>query len=654
VNGVHVGAWRRSGTRDRRQAGVGAADPVTSLDLDEDLPLEESRWRGRLISMAILAAVVTAAAVTSYFLFFNGSSAATRPTEDVKVERKTINSTLIVSGVADAQFNSNLTFQSAGKVATVDARVGDVVKQDQVLATLDSADLKNAAQTARANLRTAQLKLNDLLDGSTASEIAAADQAVASAQATLTKTKNDLQDLLDGATAADLAAAQQAVDAAQAQLATAEANRQQLADSPTAADLAAAQAAVSSAQSALTAAQNSAASAQNTVTTAAASLKTAEAAYCAADAAPAFCATPATPISSADASLIDAALAGPNATLASAVIAANSTYLNAVNAAASAQVSVTSAQDALNSAQKKLAQLQAGPSADDVAAAAAAVASAQAALQTAQRKLADVQAGATDSQKSNAQAAVDSAEAALQAALAKRDDAVRGPTQNQLDQAREAVRTAQLAVDAADIRLRESQILAPFDGTVAAVNIKPGEFASQASQDPAIVLLTPDALQFKMNIGETDYASVKPGLRGGVIFDGIPGKIYPFVISEVGLSPTVTQGVVTYEVTASLIVLSDNPRPAPGMNARGQIITGSRPNVLAIPPRAITRRGNDQVVQVRRNGAVADQVITTGVTDTENVEVLTGLNDGDVLVVPALTSGSNAATPQPTLPGGIQ
>ncbi len=630
---------------------------MTSIDLDEDLTLEESPWRGRLITAGVLLVVAAVVAAGLYFFHFrNTSTTTTRATEDIPVKRATINQTLIISGTDDAELDSNLIFQSAGKLAKVNVKVGDAVKQGQVLAELDSDDLNNGVQTARANLAAGQLKLEALLEGATAAEIAAADQAVASAEAALTKAKNDLADATDAPSAADLAAAHQAVDAAQAQLATAQSNRDQLNDTPSAADLAAAQAGVTSAQSALTSAQNSAASAHNTVTTAAASLKASESAYCDADATPDFCTTPATPISSADATLMNDAIGGANGTLASAVISSNATYQNAVNSASSADASVTSAQAGLTSAQKKLSALQDGPTSQEVAAADAAVTSAQSALDSANAKLADLQAGPTALQKSDLQAAVDSAESALAAAQAKRADTVAGPTQNDIAQAQQAVKSAQLSVDAANIRLQDAEIIAPFDGVVGAINAKIGEFVSQAATEPPIVLLTPDRLVLEMDVGETDYANVKLGQAGGVIFDAIPGKIYPFIISEIGLSPSVTQGVTTYPVKASLIIPKDAPRPAPGMNARGQIITDSRKDVLVVPPRAIHRSGNDQVVDVRRNGAVEEQVITTGVSDDNNVEVLSGLAEGDIVVAPALgnASAGPTAAPQPTLPGGVK
>jgi RND family efflux transporter MFP subunit len=635
---------------------------VAAIDLEDDLTIEESRWRGRLITIGVLLVVAVGAAVGFYVYRSGGGSTATRGTEDVTVVRKTINQTLIISGTADAQLNSNLIFQSSGKIASIDVKVGDVVKQGDVLASLQSDSLNNALQTAQANARAAQLKLEDLLAGSTEAQLAAADQAVASAQAGVTKAKDAQKTLLDGATAAELAGAEQAVSAAEAQLATSQSNRDKLNDAPTAADLAAAEAAVAQAQSALTAAQNAESSAEAAVLSAEAALKSAETSYCDMSSDPdfvaaEFCAARAAPISSADATAMNDALTFATlAKLASGVIATDASYRGAANSAASASASVTSAQSALTSAQKKLSALQDGPSSADIDAADAAVASAQASVDAANKKLQVLRDGATDEQKADAQSAVDSAEAALQSALAQRAEAVRGPDANTIEQARQAIVTAQLTVDAARIRLQDAQIIAPFDGTVGAINAKVGEFFGAGSQTPPIVLLTPDRLVMKMDVGETDYANVKVGQVGGVAFDSIPGKQYPFVISEIGLSPSLTQGVVTYPVKASLILPQDAPRPAPGMNARGIIITESKKDVLVVPPRALRRSGNDQVVDVRRNGKVEEQIVTTGASDTDNVEIVSGLNEGDIVVMAALAGTNGNATPQaqPTLPGGVR
>lgn len=628
---------------------------AATFDLDDELTIDENPWRGRVISLAILLLVVAFSAAAVYYFFFREGATVARATEDIPVERRTINATLLISGVADAQLNSDLVFQSSGKVAAVSVKIGDVVKQGQVLASLQSDDLANNVASAQASLRTAQLRLQDLLDGSTDADLAAAFQAVEQARAALVKAENDRKDLIEGASAADLAAAEQAVEAARAQLATAQSNQQQLDDGPSDADVTAAEAAVASAEASLTSAENALANAENALTSDDATLRSAEASYCLIpEPTPAFCTTPTVPISGADAAYLQEQLSGENAAKAAAVISANSKYLSSANLIDSAEASVDSAENALASAEAKLEALEDGASPEDKAAADAAVISAQAAVRAAEEKLADARAGATPEQRATADAAVASAEASLASAEARYDEALDGPTANAIAQAQEAVRTAQLSVEAAQIRLQEAQIIAPFDGTVAAVNITPGEFFGPANADPAIILLTPDRMEVQMDISETDYPNVTIGQAGGVIFDGIPGQIYPFVIAEIGLAPTQNQGVVTYQVKATMIVRDGAPRPSPGMNARGQIITESRPNVLVVPPRAIRNNGQEQVVDVRRDGVLQEVVITTGLSDQNNVEVLTGLQEGDIIVAPVLnTAAADEGDEFEPLPGGV-
>ncbi|MDP9235818.1 MAG: efflux RND transporter periplasmic adaptor subunit [Chloroflexota bacterium] len=630
---------------------------MTAINLDEDLTINESAWRGRIITVAIVLAIAAAIAVGVYVYQSRGSTTVARATEDVPVKRATINQTLIISGTADAAFNSNLIFQSSGKVAFVSVATGQPVKQGDVLASLESDDLANAVASARANQQAAQLKLDNLLAGSTAAELASADQAVAVAEATLVKAKNDYQDLLNGPKAADLAAAQTAVQAAQAQLATATSTKQKLDDLPSDADVAAAEAGVAAAEAARTAAQNTATNAENSVLSSAAALKGSESSYCVIDPSPLFCAARVAPVSAEDLTIVNEALTtAANVILAGGVISANTAYMNTVNLASSANSAVTSAQNAVDSAREKLDLVNQGPSSEETAAANAAVVSAQAALASANAKLADVQQGGTDSQKADALAAADSAEATLASAEAKRAEAVRGPDANALDQARQAVRTAALTVEAGQIRLKNAQIVAPFDGTVAAVNAKPGEFFGATTTTPAIVLLTPDAITLKMTVGETDYPNLKKDQGGVVLFDGIPGKPYPFKITEIGLNPTTSSGVVTYDVKGSIVILPGNPKPAPGMSARGQITTDSKPDVLVIPPRAIRRKGTDQVVDVRHaDGTVDEAKVVTGVSDTENVEIISGLSEGDSVIVATLVSAAKSQpTPKPTLPGGVR
>jgi len=109
------------------------------MNLDDDLTIQESRWRGRLITLAVLVAIGALIAAGAYQFFFRDEDDELRATEDYTVGRATINANLIVSGVAEAQLISDLSFRLSGRVEEVNVSVGDVIRRGDVLAAMEQA-----------------------------------------------------------------------------------------------------------------------------------------------------------------------------------------------------------------------------------------------------------------------------------------------------------------------------------------------------------------------------------------------------------------------------------------------------------------------------------------------------------------------------------
>ena len=135
---------------------------MTTINLEDELALSENKWRGRIITFGIVALIAFGIlAALWYFVIRDDTASVTRSTEEIPVTRSTISQTLTITGTADAQLNSNLTFQSSGKVTEVNVKVGDAVTQGQVLASLESDDLSNAVDTRarEPGARAAQARL---------------------------------------------------------------------------------------------------------------------------------------------------------------------------------------------------------------------------------------------------------------------------------------------------------------------------------------------------------------------------------------------------------------------------------------------------------------------------------------------------------------
>ena len=633
----------------------------TADDYGDLLEGGEHRGRKRLIWLTALLLAVAGGAYALWAMVLSGGGQATAAVQTATVETGSIATTVSTTGTVAAQSTTSLSFSQSGKVTAVDVRLGQEVKQGDVLAEVDSSDLQRSLTTAQVGLSSAQTRLSQLLEGSTASALASADQSLVQAQASYDEAVRALQDLQAGPTVSDQLSAQQAVTSAQAQLDQAKLALSDLTAAPTGSEELAAEGAVTSAQSqvdqanralsdlqapptaseqlsaqqAVTAAQNALDSAQSAraqlntsnsdAVTAAqhaeelarASLLSAEAAYCAGGGAgytgtptptptpvgsPGFCSAQEVPLLQGDVNILtdimnndpDAAHAAQAASL----LAANTAYLNAQTALATAQAgpssediaradaAVTAAQQALDAANAKLAELNAGPTQsaldtakENVTTATAAlntakakltelnqgatqsdrakaqdnVVTAGAGLATAQAKLTELNQGATPSDLAKAQDAVNTAAAALTATQAKHDETYAGSTPEDLALQRDQLQLAQLSVAQAQKNLDGTKLVAPYDGTVAALNIAVGDMAAGTSTTAPIVLNTPNAVRLNLTVTESDLPSVKAGQSGIATFDALSGTVFPIVIDSIGTNPTTTQGVVTYEVRARFV-----------------------------------------------------------------------------------------------------
>ena len=193
---------------------------MSEPDIDAILRGGSSRRRWLMIFVAAL--LVAAAAVAAFLL--------TRTDEtDVVVELQQVEATLgrlttevELSGSAVSERSATLSFDVSGVVSSVAVTKGDEVREGATLATLRDADAQRRVETAKVQLRLAQLRLDELLADPEQSAIASASQAIVSAKSQVLSAELALEELSEPPSAADLASAEQAVAAAIRDIASAE------------------------------------------------------------------------------------------------------------------------------------------------------------------------------------------------------------------------------------------------------------------------------------------------------------------------------------------------------------------------------------------------------------------------------------------------
>ena len=205
-------------------------------------------WQTWQVKLLVLFAVLAGAGAVAYSQLSGEGSTATE-TQTATVQRGPVVTNVSLAGTMAAQSTAELAFDEPGVVSSVNVGIGQEVKAGDVLAEVESRAAQDAVAQAELNLQSAQIKLNQLLEGPSAADLASADQSVIQAEATLAEARDQLKTLRAGPEQSQILAAELAVKQAENQLEQAEASLDVLeAGNPLASEIGAAEAAVEAAE----------------------------------------------------------------------------------------------------------------------------------------------------------------------------------------------------------------------------------------------------------------------------------------------------------------------------------------------------------------------------------------------------------------------
>lgn len=213
--------------------------------------------------------------------------------------------------------------------------------------------------------------------------------------------------------------------------------------------------------------------------------------------------------------------------------------------------------------------------------------------------------------------------------------------QNNLDRllegaSRADLEAAQLDVDAAALNLQRAQsdldkaaLEAPFDGIVAAVNIKQGQAAPTGL--PAISLLDTSTFHIDVSVDEMDVGRLAVGQAALVTLDALPDVEITGTVRSIAPAADLEGGIVYYGVVIDLV--TDIPIRA-DMSANATIVVQELDDVLIIPTWVVrVDQDTGQTYVQRRTGNTTERVdVSLGTRYGGMAHVLEGLSEGDVVV----------------------
>ncbi len=206
-----------------------------------------------------------------------------------------------------------------------------------------------------------------------------------------------------------------------------------------------------------------------------------------------------------------------------------------------------------------------------------------------------------------------------------------GATPEDIRKQEAAVKAAEADVLSASSQLAKTQIRAPFAGIVTKIDAKVGKSVSPAEAQASVI--GTGTYQIESFVPEINVALVKQGDPAIVTFDSYGPEVqFGARVATVDLGETIKDGVSTYRTV--LVFDQNDDRIRSGMTTNVVITTAEKPDTISIPQRLVRLLNGAQVVSVLEDGAVVDRTVTTGgISSLGDIEILTGLSAGDVVVV---------------------
>lgn len=241
--------------------------------------------------------------------------------------------------------------------------------------------------------------------------------------------------------------------------------------------------------------------------------------------------------------------------------------------------------------------------------------------------------------------------------------------------------------------LQYANIYSPIDGVVLSRDIDEGQTVAASYSTPTLFTIAQDLkeMQVEADVDEADIGQVKEGQRVEFTVDAYIGETFNGIVTQVRLDPTVTSNVVTYTVVIK--AENENLKLKPGLTATISIYTLELNDVLTAEAKAINfnpirsvlmaynqqeqfemevpkgSRNEDEIQDTDKtiiwikeaDGSIRRQSVALGASDGVNVQILSGIEEGDELVYSLkgvnneelkTTEDNNESPFMPQRPGG--
>ncbi|MCL6456958.1 MAG: HlyD family efflux transporter periplasmic adaptor subunit [Gorillibacterium sp.] len=205
-----------------------------------------------------------------------------------------------------------------------------------------------------------------------------------------------------------------------------------------------------------------------------------------------------------------------------------------------------------------------------------------------------------------------------------------------------AIERQKLVVTSNEDKVKEMIVKAPFDGVFSTdfvnqrINVLESYPAGAKIEANVQFGSVADLnnMQLAISVDELDLPNIKMGLKAEISVDSIERKVFAAEVTQVSSVGTTTNGVTSYDVVLSL--KNETGELKNGMTATAEILIQDKKDITVLPIEALKRQAGKRYVTLQNADGTIDEQheVETGISSKTFVEIVSGLNVGDKVVVP--------------------
>jgi len=202
---------------------------------------------------------------------------------------------------------------------------------------------------------------------------------------------------------------------------------------------------------------------------------------------------------------------------------------------------------------------------------------------------------------------------------------IQGISQQEYDLSLLQVQSLKADKDIVSEGIRKTEIRAPFSGKLGLKNVSPGAYVTPSTVMTSISQVNKLKVQF--NVPERYGSLLKPGLKISFTVDGSSTSYTANILAtEIEIDEN------TRSLAVRALINQQDKMLIPGTFAKVEIVLGENANALLVPNSAILPLGRKKQIYLYKGGKAMATDIITGVRDSTNIQVVSGLKLGDTVI----------------------